>query len=295
MKIGTTLRIFPETIGWQVCLQEAASAGFDGVEINFDGRFDIECPKNELSRLKVGLREIGVEASSVHSRLQWQAPINSSDPERRATGVRIVRRLIDIANYLEAGIVLTIPGVVDNRLFVHDFEVVDYDEAYKRSSEILADLVHYAEKANVTLAVENVANKMLLSPLEMKQFIEQFDSRYVGLYFDPANCLYLCGGYPEQWINILRDHLKAIHMKDYRTSVGTLAGFVDIFEGDMNWPALVRALAEVGYDGYLTSEVLPPLAFHPEELWRTSAARLTILRDEIRKHSATREGSRENR
>lgn len=104
-------------------------------------------------------------------------------------------------------------------------------------------------------AVENVWNKFLLSPLEMRSFIDQFHSINVGAYFDVGNVL--LSGYPEQQIRILGSRIKRIHIKDFKLSIGTIDGFVDLLEGDVDFEAFKKALAEIGYDGFVTAEMLP--------------------------------------
>ena len=133
------------------------------------------------------------------------------------------------------------------------------------------------------LAVENVPGKFLLTPLEMKRFVEEIGSPAVGCYFDVANCLY-AGGFPGHWIGMLGGLIKAIHVKDYRLPPGNLSNFVSVFEGDINWEEVTRALAEIGYDYSLTSEVLPSYKHHPEQLWRSVSNALDLLQSDIEKY-----------
>ncbi len=118
----------------------------------------------------------------------------------------------------------------------------------------------------VVIAIENVWNKFLLSPLEMRDFIDSFKSNAVGAYFDVGNVLLI--GYPEQWIRILGHRIKRVHVKDFKRSVGTVEGFVDLLEGDVDFTAVKEALADIGYDGYLTAELLPFTPGRPEKTAR---------------------------
>jgi hexulose-6-phosphate isomerase len=112
-----------------------------------------------------------------------------------------------------------------------------------------------AERLGVSILVENIWNKFLLSPLEMRSLIDQVGSPRVGALLDTGNLIAF--GYPEQWIRILGQRIKEVHLKDYRESVGGVGGFVGLLEGDVNWPEVMAALEEVGYDGFLTAEVFP--------------------------------------
>ena len=277
---ATTLRVFPPEFSWQQCITEAASAGYEGVEVNFDGRLNLDCREDTLEAMRRLARQAAMRITSVYSRQQWWTPISSSDREKRKRGIETVKRLIEIASRLEARVILVIPGAVDNSILSSDVEITPYDVVYRRSAEAIASLCPQAQKEGVALAVENVPGKFLLSPLEMKRFVEEIGSPAVGCYFDVANCLYL-GGYPEQWIRILGSHIRDVHLKDYRLSAGGLSGFTGIFQGDANWQEVVKALAETGYDYALTSEVLPPHQHHPERLWLDASAAIDCLIGDI--------------
>jgi hexulose-6-phosphate isomerase len=104
----------------------------------------------------------------------------------------------------------------------------------------------------VAIGVENVWNKFLLSPLEMRDFLDKIASENVACYFDVGNVVLT--GYPEQWIDILGHRIKRVHLKDFKRSVGTLDGFCDLLDGDVDYAAVMAALRRVGYDGPLTAE-----------------------------------------
>ena len=107
-------------------------------------------------------------------------------------------------------------------------------------------------------------NKFLLSPLEMRDFIDKFSSAYAGAYFDVGNVVY--SGYPEHWIKILGKRIKKVHLKDYRRVAGGLHGFVDLLSGDVDYPAVIKALKEINYDGWLTAEMLPPYTHYTDQI-----------------------------
>ena len=113
----------------------------------------------------------------------------------------------------------------------------------------------------------------------MRQFVAQFESEWVGVYFDVGNVL--ASGYPEHWIGILGRQIQRVHLKDYRRAVGSVDGFVEILSGDVNWPAVMSGLRAIGYNGWLTAEMIPPVPFYkfaPETLlFNTSRAMDALL------------------
>ena len=112
--------------------------------------------------------------------------------------------------------------------------------------------------------------------MEMRDFIDKIDSPFVGSYFDVGNVV--INGYPEHWIRILGNRIKKVHFKDFRRAVGTLDGFVDLLAGDVNYPEVVKALEEVGYDGWVSAEMIPNYKYHTETIiYNTSNAMDAIL------------------
>jgi L-ribulose-5-phosphate 3-epimerase len=279
---GITLRTFPPEWDWKLCISKAAFSGYESVEINFDGRLDLDVSDSLLIEIRNFAKSNNIKIDSVYSRRQWSTPISSSKPEIRKKGEAVLRRLVDIAVTLEARVILVIPGAVDNScISTNNLEITAYEDVYKRSLETISNTAIKADKSGITLAIENVPGKFLLSPLEMKEFIEKTDSPAVGCYFDVANCLY-CHGYPEQWIKILGSHIKAVHLKDYKLASGDLSGFVNIFEGDVNWPEVTRAFNDTEYNLSMTSEVLPIFKHHPEQLWESVSRRIDLLIEDIK-------------
>ena len=226
----------------------------------------------------------GIELYSLISLLCWDYPLTSNDSAVRDKAKSVVKKQIELAHYLGCDTVLVVPGYVGVD-FVPGSEVVDYVVAYERAMAVVEELKAYAEEMQVSVGIENVWNKFLLSPLEMRDFIDKAASSYVGSYFDVGNVLYC--GYPEQWIKILGERIikvkilgsriKKVHFKDFKRSIGTIDGFVDLLEGDVNYPAVMKALQEVGYDGWVTAEVGYPAEEVEAGLAKTIAAMKRIV------------------
>ncbi|MDN5276055.1 MAG: L-ribulose-5-phosphate 3-epimerase [Clostridiales bacterium] len=150
------------------------------------------------------------------------------------------------------------------------------DVAYERALEAFMQLKEEAEATKVSICLENVWNKFLLSPLEMRDFIDKINSPYVGVYLDVGNVIYT--GYPEHWIRILGKRIKKVHFKDFRRKVGTLEGFVDLLAGDVNFPEVMQAFKEVGYDDYVTAEMIPNYTHYTNQIiYNTSKSMDRIL------------------
>ena len=257
----------------------AKEAGFTGFEIDLseDGPVNLKSTPEELKSFRSLAKKYDLELSGLMSFLYWGANAASADPVVRAKASAILALQIECAQELGIDTILAVPGAVGVD-FIPGAETVRYDLAYERATEFIKAALPAAEKAGVTIAVENVWNKFLLSPLEMRAFVDQFGSKNVGVYFDVANTLVF--GYPEHWIEILGSRIKRVHFKDYRRNVGTTDGFCDLLSGDVHWPAVMAALHKVGYDGWIAAEMIPPVPFYkhcPEVLIHTTSRAMDAI------------------
>ncbi len=255
----------------------AKDAGFDGVEVALDEAGELSLTTSEKDVLAIAdqAKNAGIELYSVACGLYWDYWLTADCPNERAKAKDIVKRQLDVAKLLGCETILVIPGCV-NADFANPDKVVDYKTAYERSFEALFELKGYAEKVGVSIGLENVWNKFLVSPMEMRDFIDKLGSDYVGSYLDIGNTL--ANGFPEHWVRILSDKIKKVHFKDYRKVAGGLHGFVDLLAGDVNYPEVMKALAEVGYDGWVSAEMIPNYKYYTEAIiYNTSYSMDKIL------------------
>jgi len=202
-------------------------AGFEGTEIHYRTKVD---PKE----IRKAIDTTGVQ---VHGFL------NSSRDELKDS--------IDQSKYYGGTSVLVVAGRVDQKN--------SYEEVYQQQQAKLRKHLPYAEKQGIKLLVENVWNNFLLSPLEMARFIDELESPAAGVYFDVGNVVRF--GWPDQWIRILGPRIGKLDIKEYsrkkQKDEGLWKGFqVEINEGDCDWPAVRKALQEIGYtQGWATAEV----------------------------------------
>ena len=276
MKKGISIWSFPpQSLAESFAL--AKDAGFEGVEVAIaeEGEINLRSTEKELLAVKGAADAAGIELYSVASGLYWDNWLTSDTEAERNRTKDIVKRHLESAKILGCDTILVVPGSV-NADFAAPGRVVDYLDAYNRSLEAFCELKGYAEQLKVSIGIENVWNKVLCAPIEMRDFIDKIDSEYVGSYFDVGNVLF--NGYPEHWIKILANRIKKVHFKDYRIAAGGLHGFVDLLAGDVNYPAVIDALKSVGYDGYVTAEMIPAYTHYPETIiYNTSNAMDKIL------------------
>lgn len=276
MKKGINIWSFPQgTIKENLTL--AKDAGFEGVElaINASGELSMASTEKEIVEVKKTADDLGLSLYSLSSGLCWDLRLSDDDEKMREKAKDMIKKQLDTAKILGADTVLVVPGVV-NVEFSFPEKKVAYDVVYERSLESLNELKKYAEALQVNIGLENVWNKFLLSPMEMRDFIDKIGSAYVGSYLDVGNTLYC--SYPEDWVRILGNRIKKVHFKDYRMQAGGLHGFVDLLAGDVDYPEVVKALNEIGYDGWVSAEMIPNYKHHTDAIiYNTSYAMDRIL------------------
>lgn len=238
-------------------MRRAKELGYDSFEPTIDqgGLVSLDTSREQAERVRAEAEKLGIELRTSASGLAWGESPTHPDPEVRGRAIANYKRVIEVSSWLGIETLLYLPGMV-SAVFVPDFPPQPYEKVWGWAREAVQSLLPTAERLGVRLAVENVWNRFLLSPVEMRSFIDSFASPYVGSYFDVGNVLAF--GHPEDWIRTLGKRIMAVHLKDFRVGVGNLDGFVDLLAGDVDYPAVMRAFREVGYGGSYTAEIVPP-------------------------------------
>jgi hexulose-6-phosphate isomerase len=238
-------------------LQLAKDAGLDGVEI------PAFSTQKETEEVRAIAEEVGIGIHSVMGGTHWQLPLSSTDEGVRLKGVDGIKHALHVAKWSGAGVVLVVPGVVT----ADD----SYEAVYDLSRKSIRELLPIAEELGVVMAIENVWNKFLLSPMEMRDYIDDFAHELVKAYFDVGNILLY--GFPHHYVETLGRRIVKVHIKDFDV---TQRQFVPVLTGDVDFPRFVNALKGIGYTDYLTAELSPYRQF-PEQLVYDTSAHLDCI------------------
>ena len=241
-----------ETI--ELCLTAAdAACGGGGVTDALDissyhnRLLNVHSTPQDLQELKKLAQDAGIRIGSIGGIVSFSIyPLTSRDPAVAQKSMDAVKKMMDAADELGAKNVLVIAGMLTPDM--------RYEEGYTLAQERVAKLARHAPHINI--GIENVWNGMLYSPLEMNRFVDETGMKNVGIYFDIANARRF--GSPEQWIRTLGKRILSFHCKDYRMSLDNINAFTNLLDGDVNYPAVIEAIREIGYDGDLVVELTPP-------------------------------------
>ncbi|MEO6803208.1 MAG: TIM barrel protein [Granulicella sp.] len=264
IRMAVEYNMLPETMSILQRFQLAKDCGYE----------QIECPtattQADADAIKAASEKVGLPIHSVMNMDHWKYPFSSSDPAVVEKGLAGARTSIRNAHLWGATTVLLVPGVVNAQ--------TSYKDAYVRSQAGIRKLIPLAEELNITLALEEVWNKFLLSPLEFARYIDEYDSPHIRAYFDVGNVVLY--GYPQDWIRTLGKRIAKLHIKDFsfrrdKASGDTVARWVSPGDGDIDWIAVYGALKEVGYHGTATLELKSGDADYLKEMRRRFALILT--------------------
>jgi hexulose-6-phosphate isomerase len=241
LKKSTLISMLPRDRSYAERFAIGKEAGFEAIEI---GTISAEA---EAAEIKEASDKTGLKIHSVMNSDHWRFPLSSSDPEVVKKCVAGMETSIRNARLWGAEAVLLVPAVVDAK--------TSYRDAWTRSQRVIREqLLPVARDAKVIIAVEEVWNKFLLSPLEFARYVDDFESPWLKAYFDVGNVVFY--GYPQDWIRTLGSRIVRVHIKDFllERGKGTFA-WKNIGEGEIDWPEVRRALNEIGYSGYVTTEI----------------------------------------
>jgi L-ribulose-5-phosphate 3-epimerase len=238
IKKAVLLSMLPRTMPIPDRFKLARDCGFE----------EIECPTTPDAQAAGEMRKAaettGLRIHSVMNSDHWRFPLSSSDPEVVAKCVAGMETSLRNAAEWGADTVLLVPAVVDAK--------TSYGDAWKRSQERIKRMIPMAEKLKVVIAVEEVWNKFLLSPLEFSRYVDDFKSKWVRAYFDVGNVVLY--GFPQDWIRTLGPRIVKLHFKDFKFAKRQ-AEFVNLRDGEIDWKEIHAALAQIQYKGSATVEL----------------------------------------
>jgi len=213
-------------------LQGLKAAGFEGVE-----------PMSHMNQEEVlkALDATGLKAASVCCNTHWSQPLSHPDEKVRKQGREGLELSLRDAKRYGATSVLLVPGVVGKD--------VNYDQCFERSVAEIKQVVPMAKDLGVKIAIENVWNNFITKPEQAIAFLNAIDSPEVGWHFDIGNVIRY--GAPEEWIPVLGKRILKLHIKEFSKEKGFGVKF---FEGDNKWPAIMKALDDIGYNSWGISE-----------------------------------------
>jgi L-ribulose-5-phosphate 3-epimerase len=238
VKKGLTMGMLPEKLTYAERFTLAKNVGFDLVQA------PTTPDEGTAETIKSAADKAGIHIDSVMNMDHWKFPLSSSDPAIVEKSLAGMRTSLQNAKLWGSDVVLLVPGVVNSE--------TSYHEAWVRSQTEIRKLIPLATEWKLVIALEEVWNKFLLSPLEMAAYIDEFKSPWIKAWFDVGNVVLY--GYPQDWIHTLGKRIVKVHLKDFKRKEDGYA-WVNLGDGDVTWPAVRQAFLDVGYSGSVIAEL----------------------------------------
>ncbi|MGA2431508.1 MAG: sugar phosphate isomerase/epimerase family protein [Candidatus Acidiferrum sp.] len=240
IKKGVVFTMAPEKLSYAERFKMIRDAGFEVAQV------PTEPDQSKAEEIKKAADAVNVHIDSIMNMDHWKYPLSSSDPAVVETSLVGMRTSLHNAKLWGADTVLLVPAVVNPQ--------TSYLDAWTRSQKQIRTLIPLAEELKVVIAMEEVWNKFLLSPLEMVKYIDEFQSPWIKAWFDVGNVMLY--GFPQDWIRTLDKRIAKVHLKDFKRKPDGYA-WVNLGDGDVDWSAVRAAFAETGYSGSVIAELQP--------------------------------------
>src|SRR5216117_887502 len=238
IKKGLVFDMVPADLSYADRFKLVRDTGFEVVQAL------TEPDERKAAEMKAAAAAVNIRIDSVMNVDHWQYPLSSSDSAVVEKGLSGMRTSLRNAKLWGSDTVLLVPAVVNPQ--------TSYRDAWTRSQAQIRKLIPLAAELQVVIAIEEVWNKFLLSPLEMVQYIGEFHSPWVRAWFDVGNVVLY--GYPQDWIRTLGKRIVKVHLKDFKRKEGGYE-WVNLGDGDVDWPAVRQSFTEIGYTGSVIAEL----------------------------------------
>src|SRR5689334_14979397 len=238
IKKGVLLGMLPKNLSYADRMKMARDVGFEGIQAYTTP------DQREAEEIKKAADDAGIRIDSVMNMDHWKYPLSSADPAVVEKSLNGMRASLHNAKLWGSDAVLLVPAVLDPQ--------TSYRDAWSRSQTQIRKLLPLAEESKIVIAIEEVWNKFLLSPLEMVSYIDEFHSPWIQAWFDVGNVMFY--GYPQDWIRTLSKRTVKVHLKDFKRREDSYA-WVNLGDGDVDWSAVRAAFSDVGYSGSVIAEL----------------------------------------
>jgi L-ribulose-5-phosphate 3-epimerase len=251
---GVTSSVFPAGMPYTECMQRAADAGFEAIEIRLHENEFLPptATREDAARIADVAAAKRIQIASLWILTPSSPSLTSSNADERADAMARVQAGIRLAPALRCAAMLVTPAVLGRGAKME----CTHDQAWEIATKAFRAVIPDAERAGILITPENVWNRFLVSPRDMRAFVDQFQSKAIAVHFDTGNCLQF--GYPEDWILTLGPRIRRVHFKDFKLAGGGRQGqFVPLLDGDVNWRGVMSCLSRVGYQGFVSVEAGP--------------------------------------
>ena len=208
------------------------SLGFHGVESG---------NANERNAYHDAWLETGIMVHGLVNGGHWGVRFSDPNEATREKARRNLENAIRRASALGGSSVLLVPGKVNGPNETHD-------DVWHRSIEGVTKVLPLAARLGIQVLIETVWNGFCYDPEKFRDYVDAYDSRWVGAYFDIGNMQKHAPAH--DWVRILGRRTVKLDVKDW----GKKSGFCRLGEGDVEWDKVRQELLRINFTGWATRE-----------------------------------------
>ena len=237
-------------------IETAAKLGAKGIQMySTTGE---NSPENLVGAKRREMLDIVKSNGLVFSAICGDLGQGFADKEKNPQLIEKSKRIMELALELETNIVTTHIGVVP---------ADKNSEKYKIMQDACFELSRYADSLSAHFAIETGPETSAV----LKSFLDGLSSKGVAVNLDPANLVMVTGDNPVEAVYNLKDYIVHTHAKDgiklldvdpeilygeIETEIQNARAFIEkpLGQGNVDFPAYLKALEDIGYRGFLTIE-----------------------------------------
>ena len=216
----------------------SVDAGFDGISLFGPGQFDTK-------KVWEAQDKTGLPVHNINVWDHWKVRLSDANSAVREEALKNMTGAMEFAADVGASSILSVIGKVT------DPKTENHDQVWERPSAQIQKALPTAARLGVRIQVENVGNNFCRTIPLWNKYIDQFNSPWVGTFFDIGNYDQIEGG-AATWIRALGTRISKIDVKDRNYAKNKNC---NLTEGNVDWPDVRKALDEIGFNGWATAEV----------------------------------------
>lgn len=213
-----------------------------------------------LTDIKASIEKAGMFVSQVHGPWAWPPKYDVS-VETRAERLEHMKRSIELTALLGCTNWVVHPLMPFS---CEDIPAHKEQETHDINLAFMRELLPFAKQQGVTICLENMPmrNFSISTPAAILRFVEEINDEHFKICLDTGHAEMVSDTSPGDAVRMLGDKIRVLHVHDNN---GERDQHLLPGKGVIDWPAFVKALRDIGFNGVFSLEAAPSKALPDEE------------------------------